>query len=294
MIAKPARPRLRRRAPARRRAAPPGPRPAAGNGTDSGLTGTAPASSRPAPPARSRTRRARLLTRRASRSTARARTSRCGSRARATARSGSARAASPPPTWPPPATAAPRPSDRPLDVTSQVAKRLTRRRTVAATGIVRQGGHDARLYFELTAGRVTRGGEGLLDRRPPRVRAGLPRRARLHGRVDDPDLHPRLGRLVHAGERLALARQRRRERRPLEHVDGVGLRGPAVPSDGAAVPVPWTLGPIAVPPAAASTRSASTRSSTGRRPPDHQWQYVNAGTTGAVAAGGATRYCVYP
>jgi hypothetical protein len=28
--------------------------------------------------------------------------------------------------------------------------------------------------------------------------------------------------------------------------------------------------------------------------PDYQWQYVNAGTTGAVAAGGGTLYCVYP
>ena len=28
--------------------------------------------------------------------------------------------------------------------------------------------------------------------------------------------------------------------------------------------------------------------------PDYQWQYVNAGTTGAVAAGGGTLYCSYP
>ena len=28
--------------------------------------------------------------------------------------------------------------------------------------------------------------------------------------------------------------------------------------------------------------------------PDYQWQYVNAGVTGAVAAGGGTLYCSYP
>ena len=27
--------------------------------------------------------------------------------------------------------------------------------------------------------------------------------------------------------------------------------------------------------------------------PDTSWQYVNAGSTGAVAAGGPTQYCVY-
>ena len=27
--------------------------------------------------------------------------------------------------------------------------------------------------------------------------------------------------------------------------------------------------------------------------PDHQWQYVNAGTTGAAAAGGGSLYCAY-
>ena len=28
--------------------------------------------------------------------------------------------------------------------------------------------------------------------------------------------------------------------------------------------------------------------------PTYRWQYVNAGTTGAVAAGGANPFCVYP
>jgi hypothetical protein len=65
--------------------------------------------------------------------------------------------------------------------------------------------------------------------------------------------------------------------------------------DGALVPVPWTWGPISVP--------------TGKGiyavgvyeliywvagKPDYRWQYVNAGTVGAAAAGGGTLYCAYP
>ena len=65
--------------------------------------------------------------------------------------------------------------------------------------------------------------------------------------------------------------------------------------NGTAVPVPWTLGPIAVPPGR-GTYTAGVFEIVywvGGRP-DHQWQYVNAGSTGAVAAGGANPYCVHP
>ena len=65
--------------------------------------------------------------------------------------------------------------------------------------------------------------------------------------------------------------------------------------NGTAVPVPWTLGPIAVP-AGRGTYATGVFEIVywvGGRP-DHQWQYVNAGSTGAVAAGGANPYCVYP
>ena len=146
----------RPRPPPRRPARPPGPPP--GNGTDLPASpGTAPAFVPPGCPGAipdatgpglldGRARRAQPL--------ARAR-SRCGWPARATERSACARRGSP------------RRSSRAtryrcaggratarLKVTSKIAKRLVRRRTVAATGIVRQGGRDARVYFELTAGRA--------------------------------------------------------------------------------------------------------------------------------------------
>ena len=55
---------------------------------------------------------------------------------------------------------------------------------------------------------------------------------------------------------------------------------------------------------AAVSSWAATRTSRSSRPwaatswtpigkPDYQWQYVNAGTTGAAAAGAGNLYCVY-
>ena len=65
--------------------------------------------------------------------------------------------------------------------------------------------------------------------------------------------------------------------------------------DQAATPVPWTLGPITFP-AGQNLYAIGVYEIVywvGGRP-DHQWQYVNAGSTGAVAAGTPTHYCVYP
>jgi hypothetical protein len=64
---------------------------------------------------------------------------------------------------------------------------------------------------------------------------------------------------------------------------------------GAPTPVPFTWGPITVP-------AGQGISMVGvyeivywvGGEPQYRWQYVNAGATGAVAAGGATPACVYP
>ncbi len=64
---------------------------------------------------------------------------------------------------------------------------------------------------------------------------------------------------------------------------------------GAAMPIPYTWGPIAVP-AGEGIHAIGVYEIVywvGGRP-DYQWQYVNAGNTGAVAAGGGTLYCSYP
>jgi hypothetical protein len=63
---------------------------------------------------------------------------------------------------------------------------------------------------------------------------------------------------------------------------------------GAPTPVPWTAGPISVPTGQGITAVGVYEIVywVGGKP-DHQWQYVNAGTTGAAAAGGGTLACTY-
>jgi hypothetical protein len=64
--------------------------------------------------------------------------------------------------------------------------------------------------------------------------------------------------------------------------------------NGAPEPSPWTWGPVSIPTGQGIYAIGVYEIvywPAGR--PDHQWQYVNAGTTGAVAAGGGNRYCVY-
>ncbi len=64
---------------------------------------------------------------------------------------------------------------------------------------------------------------------------------------------------------------------------------------GAVQPIPYTWGPISVP-AGQGIHAVGVYEIVywvGGKP-DHQWQYVNAGDTGAVAAGGGTLSCPYP
>jgi hypothetical protein len=182
-----------------------------------------------------------------------------------------------------------------LSVTPKIAKRLARRRTVAATGIVRQGGQDARVYFELSSGRVANPAKGFWTDGHLQCAPGY---------LVEPDFTakstipistrgwvawytPTSGWhwLGSAGENAG------RWNSWTASDSGVQQFHP----NGTAVPVPWTLGPIAFP----AGRGISAVGVyeivywVGGRP-DYQWQYVNAGTTGAVAAGAATHYCVYP
>jgi hypothetical protein len=64
--------------------------------------------------------------------------------------------------------------------------------------------------------------------------------------------------------------------------------------EGAIQPVPFTWGPISFPAGQGITAIGVYEIVywTGGHP-QHQWQYVNAGTTGAAAAGGATPYCTF-
>ena len=60
-------------------------------------------------------------------------------------------------------------------------------------------------------------------------------------------------------------------------------------------PVPWTFGPIVIPGGQGVTTVGVYEVVywvSGK--PEYSWQYVNAGSTGAVAAGGGTHFCLYP
>jgi hypothetical protein len=65
--------------------------------------------------------------------------------------------------------------------------------------------------------------------------------------------------------------------------------------NGAVTPTPWTWGPIGIPlgQGIVATGVYEIVYWVGGRP-NYRWQYVNAGTTGAVAAGAATPFCSYP
>ncbi|MEA2320421.1 MAG: hypothetical protein QOD81_271 [Solirubrobacteraceae bacterium] len=65
--------------------------------------------------------------------------------------------------------------------------------------------------------------------------------------------------------------------------------------NAAVMPVPWTWGPISVPVGQGiSAVGVYEIVYWAGGHPVHRWQYVNAGDTGAVAAGVATPACVYP
>ena len=182
-----------------------------------------------------------------------------------------------------------------LKLTRKTARRLARHKTVAATGIVRQRGHAARVYFDLSSDRTAQRSAGFwtdghLDCTSgflvePDFTASTPVPISTRGWVAW--FTPSTGWhwLGSGGENAGAWNTW------TATVSGVAQFHP----NGTAVPVPWTLGPIAVP----AGRGIYTVGVfeivywVGGNP-DHQWQYVNAGTTGAVAAGAANQYCVYP
>ena len=179
--------------------------------------------------------------------------------------------------------------------TRRIAKRLTNRRTTAATALVSQAGKPARLYFDLTAGSKgappkgfwTDGhldcAQGFLVEPDFTTKSPIPISTRGWVAWYTPATGWHW--LGNAGE------DNGHWNAWTASVGGVTQFHPG----GAAVPVPWTMGPISVPPGRGIYAVGVYEIvywAGGRA--DHQWQYVNAGTTGAVAAGTPNQYCVYP
>jgi hypothetical protein len=182
-----------------------------------------------------------------------------------------------------------------LKLSAKTAKRLSSRRSVPATASVKQSGRTTSLDFTLTAGK----------------RANSPKGFWTDGHLDcggaylaQPDFTTAQPTPVSTRGWLAWYTAR-------TGWHWLGVNGErnsrwdtwtATPQgiaqfhpNGQPQPTPWTWGPIAVPPGNGiyAVGVYEIVYWVGGHP-DYQWQYVNAGTTGAAAAGGGTLYCTYP
>jgi hypothetical protein len=187
-----------------------------------------------------------------------------------------------------------------LGVSSRVTRLLVRHRAVAATATVHQAGKASKLYFTLTAQRSPLPAKGFWTDGHLQCSdgAGAP-----HAYLVEPDFTTATPTPISTRGWVAWY-----TRGGGWHWLGVGGENASrwdtwtasvggvvqFHPDGAPIPVPWTWGPISVPTGQrihAIGVYEIVYWVAGRR--DYQWQYVNAGTTGAAAAGGGNLYCSY-
>lgn len=185
-------------------------------------------------------------------------------------------------------------------VSARVARRISRARTVAATATVRQNGRATKVWFTVRAGAGGAGKKGFwTDGHLQCSQAGAPQAF-----LATPDFTTSSPTTVSTRAWVAW----------YTGSGGwhwLGVRGEnagrwdtwsATPTGvaqfhpgGAVQPTPWTWGAISVP-TGRGIHAVGVFEIVywiGGRP-DYQWQYVNAGATGAAAAGGGNLYCVYP
>jgi hypothetical protein len=187
-----------------------------------------------------------------------------------------------------------------LSVSSKVAKRLARRRTVAATMSVSQGGRSTKLYFQLRAGGRAGGAKGFWTDGHLQCSdsSGAPQAYLVEPDFTTATRTPVTTRgwvawYTAAGGWHWLGANGENAGRWMTWtatVSGIEQFHPG----GSPTPVPWTRGPISVPTGQGiyAVGVYEIVYWVGGNP-DYQWQYVNAGTTGAAAAGGGTLYCAY-
>jgi hypothetical protein len=187
-----------------------------------------------------------------------------------------------------------------LSVSAKVAKQLTRRKTVAATLTVTQAGRASRLYFQLRAGGTAPAAKGFWTDGHLQCTdaAGAPQ-----AYLVEPDFTTSSRTTISTRGWVAW------------YTAGGGWHWLGTNGEGAGrwdtwtatvggieqfhpggtpTPVPWTQGPISIPAGQGiSTVGVYEIVYWVGGKPDYQWQYINAGTTGAAAAGGGTMYCNY-
>jgi len=187
-----------------------------------------------------------------------------------------------------------------LRVSAKAAKKLARRRTVAATARVREAGKTSRLSFTLLAGGnapvqpgfwtdghlqctdETGGPQAYLVEPDFTTRTQVPISTR--GWVA---WHTPTGGWHWLGTG---GQDSGRWQTWTANATGIVQFHP----NSTPTPVPWTWGPISVPTGQGIvTVGVFEIVYWVAGHPQYRWQYVNAGTTGAAAAGGGTLYCSY-
>ena len=185
-----------------------------------------------------------------------------------------------------------------LTVSRKVAGKIVRRKRVAARATVKQGGRTAKLDFTLRVGKGAPPAAGFwTDGHLLCTADGVT----PQGYLAEPDFTTASPTRISTRGWIAWytaasgwhwlgldGENRGRWETWTANAGGVEQFHPGGPG----VPSPFTWGPITVPPGVHTVGVYEIVYWVGGLP-QHAWQYVNAGTTGAVAAGGATQYCAY-
>ncbi len=188
-----------------------------------------------------------------------------------------------------------------LRLSKTVAAKVAKRRTVAATATIRQGARSQRVAFSLTAGLPPAKAKGFWT--DGHLQCSQDGSGAPPAYLTQPDFTTRTATPISTRGWIAWYTAAGGWHWLGSGGENVGrwdtwtatLGGIAqFHPDGATTPIPFTWGPVSVP-SGKGIRTIGVYEIVywvGGRP-DYQWQYVNAGTTGAAAAGAGTLYCTY-
>jgi len=188
-----------------------------------------------------------------------------------------------------------------LTLSKKVAAKLVKLRVAAATATIRQSARTQRVSFSLTAGRPAAKAKGFWT--DGHLQCSQDGSGAPPAYLSHPDFTTRSPTPISTRGWIAWytaaggwhwlgsgGEDKGRWDTWTATLSGVAQFHP----EGATAPIPFTWGPVSVP----SGQAIHTVGVyeivywvAGR--PDYQWQYVNAGTTGAAAAGTGNLYCTY-
>jgi hypothetical protein len=188
-----------------------------------------------------------------------------------------------------------------LSLSKKVAAKVVKRKTVAATATVRQGAGSKRISFSLTAGKSAAKAKGFWT--DGHLQCSQDGSGAPPAYLAEPDFTTKSPTPVSTRGWVAWytaaggwhwlginGEDRGRWDNWTATASGIAQFHPG----GAFEPIPFTWGPVSIPPGQGiyAVGVYEIVYWVGGRP-DYQWQYVNAGATGAAAAGAGNLYCAY-